>query len=96
MVNSVSVIGRVVGEPELRRNRAGADQCTVRLAVPRYSRNGQREPGVVYIDVTTFGLEAQDCARQLREGSVVGLSGRLDSDPPDSGIGVLIDQLDLL
>ena len=95
-VNVVSLIGRVVGEPELRKNRAGTDQCTVRLAVPRYARSGQREPGVVYVDVTTFGLEAQDTARQLHEGNTVGLSGRLDSDPPEQGIGVLIDQLDLL
>lgn len=95
-VNVVSLIGRVVGEPELRKNRAGADQCTVRLAVPRYARNGQREPGVVYVDVTTFGLEAQDAASRLHEGSTVGLSGRLDSDPPEGSVGVLIDQLDLL
>lgn len=68
----------------------------MRLAVPRYDRSGQREPGVVYVDVTTFGQQARECAGQLRQGSRVGLSGRLDDDPPEQGIGVLIDQLDLL
>jgi single-stranded DNA-binding protein len=90
-VNAVSLIGQVVGEPELRTNRASAPQCTMRLAVPRRSREGRREPGVVYVDVTTFGTEAQECAERLREGSTVGLAGRLD----EAG-HVLIDQLDLL
>ena len=65
------------------------------LAVPRRMRSGRAEAGVVYVDVTTFGAEARECV-QLPEGSVVGLSGRLYSDPPNSGIGVMIDQLDLL
>ncbi len=95
-VNVVSLIARVVGEPELRTNRAGEPECRMRLAVPRYSQGGQREPGVVYVDASTFGLRAQEHAERLSEGSTVGLSGRLDSDPPERGIGVLIDQLDLL
>jgi single-stranded DNA-binding protein len=65
------------------------------LAVPRCMRTGRSEAGVVYVDVTTFGAEARECV-QLPEGSVVGLSGRLYSDPPEQGIGVLIDQLDLV
>jgi single-stranded DNA-binding protein len=102
-VNTVSVVGQVVGEPELRRNRAGTDQCTMRLAVPRRSREGRREPGVVYVDVTIFGQEARECKARLSEGSRVGLSGRLEAERQrtESGAweeshGVLIDQLDFL
>lgn len=64
--------------------------------MPRYSASGQHEPGVVYVDVTTFGLEAREHAGRLSEGSRVGLSGRLDSDPPEEGLGVLIDQFNVL
>lgn len=92
-VNAVTLTGQVVGEPELRRNRAGTDECRIRLAVPRYGRTGRREPGVVYVDVTTFGEEARECAERLFEGSTVGLSGRLEDD---DGSHVLIDQLDFL
>ena len=53
-----------------------------------------REPGVVYVDVTTFGLEARDLAERLSEGSAVGLSGRLDDD--DGSSLVPIDQFDFL
>ncbi len=68
----------------------------MRLAIPRYSGGGAREPGVVYVEASTFGLRAQECAERLHEGSNVGLSGRLEDDPPDEGLGVYIDQLDFL
>ena len=64
----------------------------MRLAVGRRSRDGQLEPGVVYVDVTTFGHEARECAR-LSAGDRIGLSGRLEDD---EGGHVLIDQLDFL
>ena len=73
----------------------------MRIAVPRYARGGRREPGVVYVDVTTFGLEAEDHAERLSRGSRIGLSGRFeygDPDEPDEPdwSGVVIDQLDVL
>lgn len=94
-MNTVCVIGRIVGEPELRKNRASEDECRMTLAVPRRLRTGKAEAGVVYVDVTTFGADARECA-QLHEGTIIGLSGRLNSDPPHSGLGVLIDQLSIL
>ncbi|HEX8743963.1 MAG TPA: single-stranded DNA-binding protein [Thermoleophilaceae bacterium] len=96
LVNAVSLIGRVVGEPELRMNRAGEEECRMRVAVPRRQRNGRPDAGVVYVEVSTFGDEARLCAERLSEGSRIGLSGRLDDDPPEQGIGVLVDQLDYL
>lgn len=92
-MNAVSLVGTLTADPELRVNRAGDDECRMRIAVPRRSRDGRREPGVVYVDVTTFGADARACA-DLRLGSRVGLSGRLDDDPESAG--VLIDQLDFL
>lgn len=75
----------------------------MRLAVPRRSREGRPEPGVVYVDVTTFGQEARECKARLSEGSRVGLSGRLEAEGQRSdgsgweeSLGVLIDQLDFL
>lgn len=93
-MNVVSLTGRVVGEPEFRTTRSGLPECRIKLAVPRYGRGGIREPGVVYVHVTTFGLEAREFAERLSEGSPVGLSGRLDDE--DGSNHVLIDQFDFL
>jgi single-strand DNA-binding protein len=103
VVNSVNLIGTLTDDPTVGRNRAGIEECRMRLAVPRRARGGRREPGVVYVEVTTFGLEAQECAERLTQGSVIGLSGRLEVDDRDAPHGdwlaqhdVPIDQLDVL
>jgi single-stranded DNA-binding protein len=92
-VNSVSLVGRLTGDPELGVNRAGTEECRMRLAVQRRERGGEPEPGVVYVEVTTFGRDARECAERLVGGDRVGLSGRLE---PEDGRHVLIDQLDFL
>jgi single-stranded DNA-binding protein len=95
-MNAVSLIGTLTADTDLQEPRGGLPRCTLRLAVPRYARNGQRQPGVVYIDVATHGEDARECGRRLKLGSRVGLAGRLDSDDPRESAGVLIDQLDYL
>ena len=95
-MNAVSLIGTLTADPDLQKPHSGPQRCTMRLAVPRYTQSGVREPGIVYVDVTAFGLRAQECAQRLKRGSHVGLAGRLDSDDPRESAGVLIDQLDYL
>lgn len=101
-MNAVSLTGTLSTPPDLQEPDSAPPRCTMRLAVPRYTQSGTREPGVVYVDVTTFGLRAQECAQRLKLGSRVGLTGRLDRDEWfEDGerrvrYGVLIDQLDYL
>jgi single-stranded DNA-binding protein len=95
-MNAISLIGTLTADPDLQEPRGGLPRCTMRLAVPRYARNGQRLPGVVYIEVATLGIEARDCAQRLKLGSRIGLTGRLDSDDSSESAGVLIDQLHYL
>jgi single-stranded DNA-binding protein len=70
-MNAVSLIGILAGDPELQENRASVAGCRMTLAVPRRSRDDRRYPGVVYVDATTFGDEAQDCAA-MSAGTTVG------------------------
>ena len=92
-MNSVSLVGVLTADAELRVTRAGIDECRMRLAVQRRERGGRAEPGVVYIEATAFRLEARECARRLRAGDRIGLSGRLE---PEEGRHVVIEQLDFL
>ena len=102
-MNTVALIGTLVADPELRTDRSGAKSCHMRIAVLRRARSGVREPGVVYVDVTTFGLEAVDCAERPRRGDRLGLTGRLEREEYRTAGGerrvdhaVLVDQLDLM
>jgi single-stranded DNA-binding protein len=79
-VNNVSLIGSLVGDPELTVDQRGRDVCVMQVEVPRRSRGGEFQPGVVYIDVTAFGEQARACASDLAAGLRIGVSGTLERD----------------
>jgi single-strand DNA-binding protein len=102
-VNSVSLIGRVTVPPEMRVSATGEDVCAMRLAVPRIGRTGKREPGVVYVEVTTSGWQAREIHAALAVGMRVGVAGRIELDEWTTPEGdrrsryeVMADQLELL
>lgn len=86
-MNHVNLIGSLVVEPELRRGREGHEECLLRIAVPRHSLHGEREPGLIYVDVTTFGKQARVCAEELAVGHRVAIAGTLERDDDLSGHG---------
>jgi single-stranded DNA-binding protein len=79
-VNNVNLIGAVIGDPELSIDRDGRDMCAMQIAVQRRGPTGEPEPGVIYVDVTTYGRRARECADELNAGARVGIAGRLERD----------------
>jgi single-strand DNA-binding protein len=102
-VNSVSLIGRLAEPAEMRVGDSGEDVCAMRLAVPRVARGGRREPGVVYVEVTTRGWQAHEVQKALAVGGRIAIVGRIELDEwvtpegeHESRYEVLADQLELL
>lgn len=79
-MNNVSLIGTLIVDPDLSTGRDGREQCVMQIGIPRRGLQGEYEPGLVYIDVTTFGGQAKVCANELRAGDRVGISGTLERD----------------
>jgi single-strand DNA-binding protein len=76
-MNHVQLIGNLTRDPELRFTNGGTSVCTIALAVNRRSRGGEdQEP--VYIDVVTWGAQAEAVAEHLAKGRRVAVSGRLE------------------
>lgn len=71
-LNNVTLVGRVVEEPELRSTTSGLAVCELRLAVTDLP-----EKATLYVDVATFGDAAETCHREVSRGSDVAVSGRL-------------------
>lgn len=78
-MNSVNLTGRLASEPR-PRSQGSTEICDLRLAVPRRRGNGGEDRGAVFIDVTTFGRLAANCAEHLAKGRRVGIRGRLELD----------------
>jgi single-strand DNA-binding protein len=71
-MNTVSLIGRLTRDPELRTTHSGQAVCNMRVAVDAFGADK-----TLYIDVSSFGESARACGEHLTRGRLVGVAGRL-------------------
>ncbi len=72
-INTITVIGGLTRDPELRAIGDGNSVCKLRLAVDGMARGG--ETG--YVDVDVFSKPGEACAEHLVKGREVAVKGRL-------------------
>ncbi|MGH2878687.1 MAG: single-stranded DNA-binding protein [Solirubrobacteraceae bacterium] len=72
-MNTVTLTGRLVADPDLSRLPDGTAACKVRLAVREMGRAHE----VGFVDVTEYGLAGEAAARELSKGWLVAVTGRL-------------------
>lgn len=77
MLNRITVIGRLVRDPELNYTSNGIPVSNFTLAVERNYENKQGEREVDYIKTVTWRGLAETCAEHLGKGRLVAISGRL-------------------
>jgi len=75
-MNTVSLIGRLGADPQLRYTQNGTAVTTFSLAVPR-ERNREETD---WFDVTCWGKLAELAAQHLTKGRQVGITGRLQQE----------------
>lgn len=78
--NTVTVVGNVTRDPELRFTPSGAAVATFGLAWNRRSQNarGETEEQVSFFDVTCWRQLAENVAESLNKGARVIVYGRLE------------------
>ncbi len=84
-LNKVFLMGRLTFDPELRRTPSGTAVTELRMATNRSwaGRDGERREEVLYIDVTVWDRQAENCCQYLRKGSAVHVEGSLRMDTWD-------------
>jgi single-strand DNA-binding protein len=78
-VNSITIVGRLTRDPELRSTASGMTVASLRLAYTQSRKNGNEwveEPG--FIDVSVFGNQADVVGKFLAKGRQIVVQGRLD------------------
>ena len=70
-LNKVFLMGRLTFDPELRRTPSGTAVTELRLATTRIwsGRDGERREETLFIDVTVWDRQAENCCQFLRKGS---------------------------
>ena len=77
MLNRITLIGRLVRDPELRYTSNGTPVSNFTLAVERNYKNKQGERDVDFIKIVTWRGLAETCAQHLGKGRMVAVEGRL-------------------
>ena len=77
--STVTIVGSLTRDPELRFSAAGRASCTFAVAVNRrYQQNGEWQEEVSFLDVIAWGELAENVAASLTKGNRVIVSGRLE------------------
>lgn len=74
MINTVTLIGRLARDPELKRSPKGNSCSEFTLAVNNY-RN--KEAQAMYFDCTAWNEKAEAIAKNCRKGSWLAIAGEL-------------------
>jgi single-strand DNA-binding protein len=78
MYNKIILIGNLTKDPELRYTPQGTPVASFRIAVnSRFKQTSDLREETLFIDVVTFGKQAETCSQYLGKGRPVLVEGRL-------------------
>ncbi|MCD8872747.1 single-stranded DNA-binding protein [Mammaliicoccus sciuri] len=87
MINSVTLVGRLTKNPEIRTTPSGVEVATFTLAVNRTFTNQQGERDCDFINCVVFRKTAESVNQYLSKGKLAGVDGRLQSRSYDNKEG---------
>lgn len=76
-MNKLTIIGRIVKDPELRTTKDGTNVCGFTVAVNRPKTKGNPDPGADFFNVTAWRERGELCAKYLTKGSKVAVVGKV-------------------
>lgn len=78
MLNQVTLVGRITADPELRQSTTGRPFCFITLAAMRSFKNQEtNEYETDFIDISLWGLTAENVVKHCGKGSAIAVRGRL-------------------
>jgi single-strand DNA-binding protein len=77
--NTVTLVGNITRDPELRFTPSGQAIATFGMAVNRrFQRNGQWEEQTSFFNVTAWGTLGENASNSLHKGARILVNGRLE------------------
>lgn len=93
-MNNVVLIGRLTRDPELRYIPSGTAVCNFTLAVDKnlardkkQEMEAKNQPTADFIRIIVWGRVAENCAKFLVKGRLVGVQGRIQTGSYDDKDG---------
>ena len=101
-MNSVTIIGNLTKDPELRSTNDGVSVCGFTVAVNRPKTRTNQDPGADYFNVSAWRQKGEVCAKYLTKGSKVCVTGRISlrtwekEDKHGASLEVAADEVEFL
>jgi single-strand DNA-binding protein len=73
-INSITIVGRLVRDPELSQTNSGKQMCKFSIA------SNKGKDAVAFFNVVTWDKTAGNCGQYLKKGSQVIINGRMDQN----------------
>lgn len=78
MLNTITILGRLTKDPELRYTNSNVPVASFTVAVDRdYSSNGEKQTD--FIDVVAWRSTGEFVSKYFAKGSMIAVTGRLES-----------------
>ncbi|PLR94482.1 single-stranded DNA-binding protein [Bacillus sp. T33-2] len=87
MINQVILVGRLTRDPDLKYTADGKAVANVTLAVNRQYRNPSGEIDADFVHCTLWRKTAENTVNYCRKGSVIGVTGRIQTRHYDNPEG---------
>ncbi len=79
MINQVTLVGRLTRDPDLRVTTEGTPVTHVTIAVNRHYKNQNGQIEADFVQCTLWRKAAENTVKFCRKGSVVGVTGRIQT-----------------
>ena len=79
MINQVTLVGRLVRDPELKITKDGVAVSNITLAVSRNYRSNNGTIETDFVQCTLWRRIAENTVQYCQKGSIVGIIGRLQT-----------------
>lgn len=87
MINQVTLVGRLTKDPETRKTLEGKSVLNATIAVNRHYKNQQGQVDTDFVLCTIWNRAADNMEKYCRKGSVVGVTGRIQTRYYDNDQG---------
>jgi len=77
MLNSLTIVGRLVSDPQINETENGDKVSTIILAIPRSYKNIDGAYDTDFIPVSLWNGIASNTCEYCRKGDLIGVKGRV-------------------
>ena len=79
MLNRITIMGRLVANPELRYTPKGTPVCSIRIACDRETKNADGEYDTDFIDVVAWRNQAEFVCKYFHKGQMIVVQGYIQT-----------------